>query len=124
MKIEIIATVSMVALSLFYLYLAVCGEPYFSIAVVTCTFIALFLYRLNNAARYVGVIVATGNLLLNVATLNLLYGTGSESNEAFQLLVNNFNDVRFSIEISLSILLSLINIVVLLLPAAAKKYRS
>ena len=124
MKVEVVVSLLVGLLSLFSLYLTVCGEVYYLVLSIVYGMCAYFLYNRNTVSRYVSFILVFGNFIINIATINLLYGTGRDSNAALQVFLDDFNEVRFFIEVGFSTMISLAAIILLILPKTGQRFKS
>lgn len=53
-----------------------------------------------------------------------MYGSGSDSNSAAQVFLNDFDETRLLFEIFFSLLLSCTSLILLVIPSVANKFKS
>lgn len=101
---------------------AFCGLGYF-VVVLVYGLSSYFVLRLNRWARYFSLLVLTLHMVINLLTINLLYGTGRDSNSTIQLFLEGFDELGFFLEMGLSSILVFLSLIMLLLPGVGEKFR-
>lgn len=124
MRIELALAILVFFIALFGVYLAVfCGVEFAPVVVVygICSYM---MYKLNRWGRYTVIIVSMLFLVINGLTVNMLYGTGRNSPQSIQLLLDSsFNQTRYFIEIGFFSLLLFLVVGLLFTPGIARKFR-
>ncbi|BFM14972.1 hypothetical protein R50073_11550 [Maricurvus nonylphenolicus] len=122
MRVEITISLLLGLLSLFSLYLTICGELGYVVLAIIYGLCAFLLLKLNRLARYSSALIVAVHLITNLATVNLLYGTGRDTNAAAQVFLSGFDELQFFIEIGFSTTVMVVSLVLLLVPGTFKRF--
>ncbi|WP_028876998.1 hypothetical protein [Teredinibacter turnerae] len=123
MKVELVPAVLVGFLAVFGIYLTICCGWGFIVLAVLYGVLAYSLIKLNNIGRWIAIIVLVVHFLINVSTINLLYGTQSDSYAATEVFLEPFNEVQFFLEIGSSTIAAFVALVLLFYPAIAKRFK-
>lgn len=124
MKVELIPAALVGFLAVFCIYLTICCGWVFSVVAVLYGVLACSLIKLNNIGRWITIIVLVVHFLINASTINLLYGTQSDSYAATEVFLEPFNEIQFFLEIGSSTIAVFVALVLLFYPTIAKRFRA